>query len=109
ALRTSLDEGVAMVGDSVRELVRRGRRVFFDAEHFFDGYKANPAYTVSVLRAAADGGAECVVLCDTNGGSLPHEVERITAEVRRALGGVAVGIHTQNDSGCAVANSIAAV
>jgi 2-isopropylmalate synthase len=109
ALRTTLDEGVAMVADSVRELVRHGRRVFFDAEHFFDGYKANPAFTLGVLEAAAAAGAECVVLCDTNGGSLPHEVEHITAEVVGALAGAGVGIHTQNDTGCAVANSIAAV
>jgi 2-isopropylmalate synthase len=109
ALRTSLDEGVVMVADSVRFLKGEGRRVFFDAEHFFDGYKANPAYALSVLNAAAEAGADCVVLCDTNGGSLPHEVQRITTEVTRALAGTSVGIHTQNDSGCAVANSIAAV
>ena len=110
ALRTTLDEGVAMVGDSVRFLKGEGRRVFFDAEHFFDGYKANAEYALRVLEAAATNGADCVVLCDTNGGSLPHEVQHITTEVTRYLGaGVAVGIHTQNDSGCAVANSVAAV
>ena len=110
ALRTTLDEGVAMVGDSVRFLKGEGRRVFFDAEHFFDGYKANPEYALRVLEAAATNGADCVVLCDTNGGSLPHEVQRIVSEVTRFFGpGVAVGIHTQNDTGCAVANSVAAV
>ena len=85
ALQTTLDEGVAMVAESVEFLVGAGRRVFFDAEHFFDGYKANPGYALSVLEAAAMAGAECVVLCDTNGGSLPHEVQRITAEVRAYL------------------------
>jgi 2-isopropylmalate synthase len=110
ALGTSLDEGVAMVGDSVRFLRSAGLRVFFDAEHFFDGYKANPEYALRVLEAAATEGAEVLVLCDTNGGSLPHEVQRITAEVHAAFGGdVQIGIHTQNDSGCAVANSLAAV
>ncbi len=110
ALGTTLDEGVAMVQDSVRFLRGAGMRVFFDAEHCFDGYKANPEFVLRVLEAAAMEGAECVVLCDTNGGSLPHEVQRITAEVRAHFGDdVQIGIHTQNDTGCAVANSIAAV
>jgi 2-isopropylmalate synthase len=110
ALRTTLDEGVAMVGDSVRFLRGRSMRVFFDAEHFFDGYKANPEYALRVVEAAATEGAEVVVLCDTNGGSLPHEVQQIVGEVVRYFaGGPQVGIHTQNDSGCAVANSVAAV
>jgi 2-isopropylmalate synthase len=110
ALRTTLDEGVAMVADSVRFLTAAGRRVFFDAEHFFDGYKRNAEYALRVVGAAAEAGAACVVLCDTNGGSLPHEVERICADVVAYLGaGVQVGIHTQNDSGCAVANTVAAV
>lgn len=110
ALGTTLDEGVAMVADSVQFLADAGLRVFFDAEHCFDGYKANQEFTLRVLEAAAIAGAECLVLCDTNGGSLPHEVQRITAEVASHFGGdVQIGIHTQNDSGCAVANSIAAV
>jgi 2-isopropylmalate synthase len=119
ALRTTLDEGVAMVGDSVRFLRQQGLRVFFDAEHFFDGYKRNPEFALRVLEAAATEGAECLVLCDTNGGSLPHEVQRIVGEVVGYFGagslrtagssGPAVGIHTQNDTGCAVANSVAAV
>lgn len=109
ALRTTLDEGVAMVGESVEFLAQEGLRVFFDAEHFFDGYRANPEYTMRVLEAAATNGADCLVLCDTNGGSLPHDVERITREVVRYFGGLTIGIHTQNDSGCAVANSVAAV
>jgi 2-isopropylmalate synthase len=110
ALGTTLDEGVAMVSDSVEFLRGAGLRVFFDAEHLFDGYKANAEFALRVLEAAAVAGADCVVLCDTNGGSLPHEVERITREVvEHFAGDVGVGIHTQNDSGCAVANSIAAI
>ena len=110
ALGTTLDEGVAMVADSVEHLKAQGLRVFFDAEHCFDGYKRNPEFTLRVLEAAATKGADCLVLCDTNGGSLPHEVQRITREVHDFFGDdVQIGIHTQNDSGCAVANSIAAV
>ncbi len=109
ALGTTLEEGVAMVGESVRFLRDAGLRVFFDAEHFFDGYKANPEYALRVLEAAATNDAHVLVLCDTNGGSLPHEVQRITAEVASYFDGVDLGIHTQNDSGCAVANSVAAV
>ena len=110
ALRTTLDEGVAMVADSVRWLRAKGMRVFFDAEHFFDGYKANPEFALRVVESAATEGAEVVVLCDTNGGSLPHEVQAIVGDVVRYLaGGPQIGIHTQNDTGCAVGNSIAAV
>ena len=109
ALRTTLDEGVAMVGESVQFLKAGGLRVFFDCEHFFDGYKRNPEFTLRVLEAAAVNGADCLVLCDTNGGALPHEVEPIVAEVVRHFSGVQIGIHTQNDTGCAVPNAIAAV
>ncbi|UDY37068.1 citramalate synthase [Dermatobacter hominis] len=109
ALGTTLSEGIAMVGESVRFLRDAGLRVFFDAEHFFDGYKANPEYALRVLEAAATNDAQVLVLCDTNGGSLPHEVQRITAEVTSYFEGTDIGIHTQNDSGCAVANSVAAV
>ena len=110
ALGTTLEEGVAMVGESVEFLKAEGLRVFFDAEHFFDGYKANPEYALRVLEAAAVNGADCLVLCDTNGGSLPHEVQRITAEVRSFFGpDQQLGIHTQNDTGCAVANAVASV
>ena len=110
ALRTTLDEGVAMVRDSVAFLVAAGRRVFLDAEHFFDGYKANPAFALEVLRAAGEAGASCVVLCDTNGGTLPHEVEHIVGQVRLAMDpSVQIGIHCHNDTGCAVANTLAAV
>ncbi len=109
ALGTTLDEGIAMVGESVRFLHDAGLRVFFDAEHFFDGYKANPEFTLRVLEAAAVNDVDVLVLCDTNGGSLPHEVQRITAEVVSYFEGTTIGIHTQNDSGCAVANTVAAV
>jgi 2-isopropylmalate synthase len=110
ALGTTLDEGVAMVGDSVEFLRHAGLRVFFDAEHFFDGFKANPEYALRVLEAAATNGAECLVLCDTNGGSLPHEVQHAVEQVSSYFGAdQRIGIHTQNDSGCAVANTIAGV
>jgi 2-isopropylmalate synthase len=110
ALRTTLDEGAAMVGESVAFLRAEGQRVFFDAEHFFDGYKANPEFALRVVEQAATNGAEVLVLCDTNGGSLPHEVQRIVGEVVAYFGAdQQIGIHTQNDTGCAVANSVAAV
>jgi 2-isopropylmalate synthase len=109
ALRTTLDEGVAMVADSVRFLKDAGLRVFFDAEHFFDGYRHNPEYALRVLEAAATADVDTLVLCDTNGGSLPHEVGGVVGEVVAHFGGLPVGIHAQNDTGCAVANSVAAV
>jgi 2-isopropylmalate synthase len=108
ALRTDLAEGVAMVRDSVAFLRAEGRRVFFDAEHFFDGYVRDPAYALGVLRAAEESGAERLVLCDTNGGMLPHEVARIVGEVRGRVS-VPLGVHVHNDVGCAVANSLIAV
>ena len=108
ALRTTLDEAVAMVADSVEFLRANDLRVFLDAEHFFDGYKANPDFTTRILRAAEEAGAEALVLCDTNGGSLPHEIERIVADVVGRFESQ-VGVHFHNDSGCAVANSLVAV
>jgi 2-isopropylmalate synthase len=109
-LNTTLDEGVAMVGDSVRFLKGEGREVLFDAEHFFDGYKRNAEYSLRVLEAAATAGVDRLVLCDTNGGSLPHEVERIVGEVVDYFGGdVAVGVHLHDDTGCGVANALAGV
>lgn len=110
ALQTTLDEGVAMVGDSVKFLVANNRRVLVDMEHFFDGYKHNPEFSLRVLEAAIINGATHLVLCDTNGGSLPNEVEKIVSEVRRHVGSdVVIGIHCHDDTGCAVANSLAAV
>jgi 2-isopropylmalate synthase len=110
ALQTTLDEGEAMIADSVEFLVGNGRRVLVDAEHFFDGYKANPEFSLRALEAAVVKGASHLVLCDTNGGSLPHEVSEIVAAVHTHFGAdVTLGIHCHDDTGCAVANSMAAV
>ena len=109
ALKTTAEENLAMVADTVAFLVAHERRVVLDAEHFFAGYGADPAYALRVLRAAAEAGADTLVLCDTNGGMLPDDVARVTAEVAAAIPGTALGIHAHNDSGCAVANSMAAV
>src|SRR5258707_7550793 len=110
ALGTTLDEGEAMVADSVEFLRNAGMDVLFDAEHFFDGYKRNPEFALRVLEAAATKGASHVVLCDTNGGALPHEVERIVREVVTYLGGdVKVAVHLHDDGGTGVANAIAGV
>ncbi|MCL4433695.1 MAG: citramalate synthase [Actinobacteria bacterium] len=108
ALRTTLEEGVAMAYDSVSFLVSKGLKVFFDAEHFFDGYLANAKFSMAVLKAAEEAGASTLVLCDTNGGMLPFQIGQIVGEVK-AHSGIQVGIHCHNDTGCAVANSIAAV
>ena len=110
ALQTTLDEGLAMVGDSVKFLSGHGRRVLVDMEHFFDGYKNNPEFSLRVLESAIMAGATHVVLCDTNGGSLPSEVLSIVATVKKHIGSDAtIGIHCHDDTGCAVANSLAAV
>ncbi|AXG13835.1 citramalate synthase [Intrasporangium calvum] len=108
ALRTTLDENLAMVRDTVTHLVAAGKRVFLDAEHFFDGWHLDRDYALSVVRTAHEAGAEVVVLCDTNGGMLPHVVEAVVADVIAATG-ARVGAHCHNDTGCAVANSVAAV
>ncbi len=105
----SLEENLAMISDTIRFLKGEGREVFYDAEHFFDGFHDDPAYALETLRAAAGAGADCVVLCDTNGGSLPDAVAAATARVVADLGGVAVGVHTHNDSGLGVANALAAI
>jgi 2-isopropylmalate synthase len=107
-LRVPPAEAVEMVADSVSFLRSQGRRVFVDAEHFFDGYEEDPGFCFDVLQAAEQAGAEVVVLCDTNGGRLPFDVERVVGEVRDRVG-VGLGCHFHNDSGCAVANSLAAV
>lgn len=110
ALQTTLDEGEAMIADSVRFLTGEGRRVLVDMEHFFDGFKNNPEFAFRALEAAIVNGASHVVLCDTNGGSLPHEIESIVGQVRTHVGDdVTIGIHCHDDTGCAVANSMAAV
>jgi 2-isopropylmalate synthase len=109
-LQTSLEENLAMIADSVRYLKGEGRRVFFDAEHFFDGYKKNPEYALQALRVAMDAGAERLIVCDTNGGTLPSEVAEIVTQVMSDLGDDAViGIHSHNDTDTAVASAIAAV
>jgi 2-isopropylmalate synthase len=107
-IETSLEENLAMIADSVSYLQRQGRRVFFDAEHFFDGYKANPEYALQCIRAAAEAGAEGVVLCDTNGGTLPHMVKEIVENTGKAVPTI-LGIHAHNDCDVAVANSLVAV
>jgi len=110
ALQTTLEEGVEMVADSVRFLTGNGRRVLVDLEHFFDGYRNNPEFALRVVEAALMQGATHLVMCDTNGGSLPHEVEETVARVKAMVGNDAVlGIHCHDDTGCAVANSMAAV
>jgi len=107
-LQTTLEENVRMVRDSVAYLKAAGRTVFFDAEHFFDGYAHNADYAIEVVRAAAAAGADAVVLCDTNGGTLPHEVLRATGVVALEVD-APLGIHAHNDGGCAVANSLLAI
>ena len=109
ALETTEDEMLASIRDSVRAAKAKGREVLLDCEHFFDGYKANPAYALASAKAAYDEGARWVVLCDTNGGTLPHEVEKIVGEVCKVIPGDHVGIHAHNDTEQAVANSFAAV
>ncbi len=109
ALRTTPAENLAMIRDTVAFLRGEGRRVFLDAEHFFDGYRSDPAYALEALRTAAEAGAEVVALCDTNGGMLPAQVADVVDAVRAATGDVRLGIHCHNDTGCAVANSLAAV
>ena len=121
-LETTLDENLRMIADSVAYLRQQGRRVFYDAEHFFDGYRADPQYALATIMAAADAGAECIILCDTNGGSLPAWITHVVGEVVAALaersedGGAGVspanpriGIHTHNDGGLGVANSLAGI
>ena len=108
ALRTTLEENLAMIRDSVAHLRAEGQRVFLDAEHFFDGYRANRDYALEALRVAFEAGAEVAALCDTNGGMLPGWVADVVQDVLDTTG-VRVGIHCHNDTGCAVANSLAAI
>jgi 2-isopropylmalate synthase len=108
-LGCSFDENLVICDESVKYLKSKGLEVIFDAEHFFDGYKANPDYSIKVLQAAANAGADALVLCDTNGGWLPQQIFDVVTEVKKQLAGAVLGIHTHNDTDCAVANSMAAV
>ncbi|HEU5047934.1 MAG TPA: citramalate synthase [Rickettsiales bacterium] len=109
ALGISKAENIRMIGESIALLAKKKREALFDAEHFFDGYKANPAFALEVVKAAYEAGARWIVLCDTNGGSLPHEIEQIVTEVTKHIPGTYLGIHCHNDTENAVANSLAAV
>ena len=109
ALETTPEENLASIRDSVKAATAKGREVLLDCEHFFDGYKANPGYALACAQTAYEAGARWVVLCDTNGGALPHEGERIVGEVTKRIPGHHVGIHAHNDTEQAVANSLAAV
>ena len=109
ALGTTLDENLVSIRETVTAGVKSGRETMVDCEHFFDGYKANPAYALACARAAHEAGARWIVLCDTNGGTLPHEVFKIVSDVRRQIPGTHLGIHAHDDTGCAAANSLAAV
>lgn len=108
-LRTTVEENRAMIRDTVAYLKKHGREVVYDAEHFFDGYKDSPEHALNALKAAAEGGADSLVLCDTNGGTLPGEVMEIAKAVQEAIPGVPIGIHTHNDCELGVANAVAAV
>lgn len=108
ALKTSLDENLSMIRDSITHLITEGQRVFLDAEHFFDGYRSNRSYALEVVRVAAEAGADVIALCDTNGGMLPDELSQIVHDVL-SQSSARLGIHCHNDTGCAVANSMAAV
>jgi len=108
-VRATREENLAMIAESVAFLIAAGKRVLLDAEHFFDGFALDPGYALDCLRAGADAGAERIVLCDTNGGSLPPQIRTAYAVVAEALPGVALGIHAHDDSGCAVANTLTAV
>ena len=108
-LKTTLEENLAMIEDTIQYLKSQGRRVIYDAEHWFDGYRCNPDYGIQTLKSAIAAGAEWIVLCDTNGGTLPHQISRVVQEVRQQLGDIPLGIHSHNDSDMAVANAIAAV
>ena len=109
ALETTLEDNLAGISESVALVVAKGREAIVDCEHYFDGYKANPDYALSCAKAACEAGARWVVLCDTNGGSLPGEIARIVAETAKVVPGDRLGIHAHDDCGCAVANSLAAI
>ena len=108
-LQTTLEENLRMIEESVRYLKSHGREVIYDAEHFFDGFKADQEYGCETLQAAVNGGASTIVLCDTNGGTLPHEISAIVKQIKERFPDTLLGIHTHNDAECAVANSLVAV
>jgi 2-isopropylmalate synthase len=108
ALKTTLDENLEMIRESISHLRQEGQRVFLDAEHFFDGYRSNRAYALEVVRVAAESGADVIALCDTNGGMLPDELSQVVHDVLQASQ-ARIGIHCHNDTGCAIANSMAAI
>jgi 2-isopropylmalate synthase len=109
ALGISNEENLENISETAKHFVKENKEFMFDAEHFFDGYKANPGYALSCLKAAYDAGTRWIVLCDTNGGTLPHEITKIVTEVTKTIPGKNLGIHAHNDTGNAVANSLAAV
>ncbi len=108
-LETTLEENLKMIAESIRYFKERNKEVFFDAEHFFDGYKANSEYAIKTLEVAAENGADCLVLCDTNGGALPHEIAKITRHIIENFPDQQIGIHAHNDGDVAVANTLAAI
>ena len=108
-IRTTLEENLAMIRETLAFFREKGKEVLYDAEHFFDGYKNNPDYAMQTLSAAVEGGAACLVLCDTNGGCFPDETMQIVQTVKLAYPGIDIGIHCHNDTGMAVANSVMAV
>jgi 2-isopropylmalate synthase len=108
-LRTTVEENLRSVSDTVEYLARAGKEVIFDAEHYFDGFRDDPEHALAVLRAAAEAGATTLVLCDTNGGTLPTELKAVVGRTVREFPDIEVGIHTHNDSGCGVANALVAV
>ena len=109
ALGISKEQNLQNISESAKHFIKEKKEFMFDAEHFFDGYKANPKYAISCLKAAFEQGARWIVLCDTNGGTLPHEVSKIVTEVSKIISGNNLGIHAHNDTGNAVANTLAAV
>jgi len=109
ALRIKLSENVKLIADTIKFLKPKFAEIFYDAEHFFDGFRANPRYAIQTVKAAAESGADCIILCDTNGGTLPHQLREIIEEVKKQVPGTSLGIHTHNDSEVAVANSLIAV
>lgn len=109
ALNVSEEENLAMISESISYIAKKGKEAMFDAEHFFDGYKANPSFALKVIKTAYEAGARWIVLCDTNGGTLPSEIFKITSKITEEIPGENIGIHCHNDTGNAVANSLAAV